>query len=96
MVSFVVCVLTYVKSHIASVRGNESGAASGREHGGAARKNSICWGLPFAKFESYCPLGVFSLAAIPCRMHRISFDRRRSRASPEVERDVDEQKLTAP
>jgi hypothetical protein len=38
---------------IANVRGNEGGAASGREHGGAARNELDCWGgLPFAAWFS--------------------------------------------
>jgi hypothetical protein len=45
-----------------------SRAAGGREHGGAAKKNSIFWAP-----RSF---GSCSLTAIPCRMHRISFDLR--------------------
>ena len=67
---------------IINIRGGESGAASGRGHGGATKKklrggekkNSIFWGL--RSFGSYWPFHVFSLTAIPCRMHRISFDLR--------------------
>jgi hypothetical protein len=60
---------------IVGLRGEASGAASGREHGGAAKnKSRIVGGL--CRFGIYWPIHVFSLTAIPCRMHRISFDLR--------------------
>ena len=53
---------------IANVRGSESGRRAAASMAGRREKNSIFWGL--------CSFGVFSLTAIPCRMHRISFDLR--------------------
>jgi hypothetical protein len=60
---------------IANVRGNESGRRAAASMAERRETNSIVWGL--RSFGSYWPLGVFSLTAIPCRMHRISFDLRR-------------------
>jgi hypothetical protein len=49
------CVVTMM-TIIISIRGNESGAASGREHGGAARNKTMFGG----------PSKLWELPAVPC------------------------------
>jgi hypothetical protein len=69
----IACVVTMM-TLIISIRGNESGVASGLEHGSAARNKTMLGSL--RSFGNYRLFHVLSLTAIPCRMHRISFDLR--------------------
>jgi hypothetical protein len=50
---------------IIGTRGNDGGAASGREHGGAAgNKKSICWGFAYCSDRTYFVHAFASLAFV--------------------------------
>jgi hypothetical protein len=59
---------------IIGTRGNDGGAASGGEHGGAAGKNSICWDLVTAATELGWPVVTRSPYRLVVRTSRCGRD----------------------